>query len=278
MKDKLKELTIVDKKRLLEKEILKYKKVVVAYSGGVDSTLLLKVALDLLGKDNVIAATATSPTYTKEELEFAKEIASSFGIEHIVFQTEEFNDINFINNTEKRCYYCKKELFTKVNEIKERFKADVIMDGSNYDDSFDFRPGSIAEKEANIATPLKDAYFTKEDIRLYSKELSLVTYDYPSLACLSSRIPYNESITKEKIEMIEKAERYLKTLGFKNVRVRTSAFTARIEVDKDRLQLVLDNRESIINYLKKIGYVYITLDLEGFRSGSMNAVLKKSKK
>lgn len=264
-----------EKKKILHNEILKYKKVLIAYSGGVDSTLLLCVTAKLLGKENVIAATATSPTYTKQELELTKKITAEIGIKHVIFETEEFNNPDFVLNSEKRCYYCKKELFTKLHRLKKEFNCDVIMDGSNYDDLLDYRPGSIAEKEENIATPLKDAFFTKTDIRKYSKELSLITYNYPSLACLSSRIPYNEPITKEKLLMIEKGELFLRSLGFKNVRIRTYDKTARIEVEKEKLKRILKHKDKIISYLKSLGYIYITLDLEGYRTGSMNAVLKK---
>lgn len=275
---KTNDFTLKDKKELLKKDFLKYKKVLIAYSGGVDSTLLIKTASDALGKKNVIAATATSLTYTKSELKTAKELTKNIGIKHIIFKTDEFDDSNFINNSEKRCYYCKKELFSKMKELKKKYKCEVIMDGSNYDDISDFRPGSIAEKEANICTPLKNAYFTKNEIREFSKELGLKTYDFPSLACLSSRIAYNEKITGKKIEMIAKAEEFLKSFGFKNLRVRTSNLTARIEVDKENMGLILIKKDQIIKKLKSLGYVYITLDLDGFRSGSMNEVLKKSKK
>jgi len=252
--------------------------VLVAYSGGVDSTLLIRTASDVLGKKNVIAATATSLTYTKSELKTARELTGSIGIKHVVFKSEEFNDPNFINNSEKRCYYCKKELFKKMNELKKKYNCDVIMDGSNYDDISDFRPGSAAEKEAHIATPLKNANFTKNDIRAYSRELDLKTHDFPSLACLSSRIPYNEKITAGKIEMIAKAEEFLKSFGFKNLRIRTSELTARIEVDKENMGMILIKKDQIVEKLKSLGYAYITLDLEGFRSGSMNEVLKVVKK
>jgi len=151
------------------------------------------------------------------------------------------------------------------------------MDGSNYDDLSDFRPGSAAEKEANIATPLKNAYFTKNDIRAYSSELELKTHDFPSLACLSSRIPYNEKITVKKIDMIAKAEEFLKSFGFKNLRIRTSDLTARIEVDKESMGMILIKKDQIVKKLKSLGYVYVTLDLEGFRSGSLNEVLNNKK-
>src|SRR4030067_154545 len=156
MSSKIINISIDEKKELLKNEFLKYKKVLIAYSGGVDSTLLIKTASDALGRKNVVAATATSLTYTKSELKTAKELTKSIGVKHVIFRSEEFNDPNFINNSEKRCYYCKKELFKKMNELKKKYKCDVIMDGSNYDDLSDFRPGSAAEKEANIATPLKN--------------------------------------------------------------------------------------------------------------------------
>lgn len=266
-------LSIKEKIESLKKILLKYKKILLAYSGGVDSSLLLKVAVDTLGNENVIAATAYSPTYTEKELETAKNISKEFNIKHIIIMTNEFNNKNFIMNNKDRCYFCKKELFEKLGEIKDKYKCDIIMDGANYDDLKDFRPGSKAEKEHHILTPLKDALFTKKEIREYSKKLGLRTYNHPAIACLASRIPYDEKITDEKIKMIREGEEFLSKYGFENIRLRTSNKTARIEVDRNDFKKIIKNKEEIIKKLKSLGYLYITVDLEGFRSGSMNEVL-----
>lgn len=269
-------MLLVEKIELLKEDISKYGKVIIAYSGGVDSSLLLNAACNMLGPKNVIAVTATSPTYTDRELKTAKKIAKQLKVKHLVIKTCEFDNENFTKNTELRCYYCKDELFNKLNKIRSKYDCNVIMDGTNYDDKDDYRPGSKAEIEHNIATPLKTAYFTKDDIREYSKQLGLITHDYPTQACLSSRVPYYEKINKKKIKQIKKGEKFLSQYGFKNLRLRTSKTTARIEVDAEDLKKVLENRERIIKKLRSIGYDYITLDLEGFKSGSMNRVLRNN--
>lgn len=266
-------MDIKEKIESLKTILLKYKKILLAYSGGVDSTLLLKAAVDTLGNENVIAATAISPTYTEKELETAKKITKEFIVKHMIIKTYEFNNKNFIMNSKDRCYFCKKELFEKLGEIKDEYKCDIIMDGSNYDDLKDFRPGTKAEKEYHILTPLKDAFFTKKEIREYSKNLGLITYNHPAIACLASRIPYDEEITNENIKMIREGEEFLSEYGFNNFRLRTSNKTARIEVDKKDIKKIIKNKEKIIKKLKSLGYYYITVDLEGFRSGSMNEVL-----
>ncbi len=260
---------------LLKKELLKYKKILIAYSGGVDSSLLLKTGIDILGNNNIFAVTSTSSTYTKRELEFAKKLAKKLKVKHIIIKTDEFENKNFLNNTPLRCYWCKKELFEKLSGIKKKYRCDKIITGANYDDIKDFRPGTKAEKEYNIGTPLKKSFFTKEDIRTYSKQLGLETYDFPSLACLASRIPYNERITKKLVDKIGRAEDFLFKYGFRNLRVRTTGDAARLEVDQKDFDKVMKNKNEIIIGLKKIGYKFISLDLEGFRSGSMNIIINK---
>jgi uncharacterized protein len=271
-------MKLEEKISLLKRQLSEYKKILIAFSGGVDSSLLLKVSTDVLGSKNIIAATADSPTYTNEELKEAKKLTKSLRVKHIIFKTKEFNDENFINNPPLRCYYCKKELFGKLEAIREKYNCDMIIDGANYDDRNDHRPGTKAENEFKIQTPLKDAFFTKQDIREYSRQLKLKTHDAPSMACLASRIPYGEKITRQKIKMIDAGEKFLKALGIRVLRLRSTSDTARIEVNPEDFNKILNNKNSIIKKLKKIGYKYITLDLEGFRSGSMNEVLKKSQK
>ncbi|BCS81346.1 ATP-dependent sacrificial sulfur transferase LarE [Anaerocellum diazotrophicum] len=247
----------------------------IAYSGGVDSTFLVKVAYDVLG-DRVIAVTATSSTYPKRELNDAITFIKQVGAKHIVIESEELEIEGFNKNPVDRCYYCKKELFEKIWKVAKAHGIEYVADGSNFDDLNDFRPGMKAACELNVVSPLKVAGLTKEDIRKLSKEFGLPTWDKPAFACLSSRIPYGERITKEKLSMIEKAEEYLLGLGFKQVRVRYHQDKlARIEIGKDEMEKFLDIKliESVRNKFKELGFLYITLDLEGYRTGSMNLSL-----
>jgi len=246
----------------------------VAYSGGVDSSLLLKVACDVIGK-NVLAVVARSETYTKEEGESAIKFAKSIGVRYKVIGTNEFNDENFLSNPPERCYYCKKELFLKLKDIAKKENIKYVADGSNVSDMADFRPGTNASKELGIVSPLREAGFTKEDIRALSKQLKLPTWDRPALACLASRVPYGTRISKEILHKIEKGEKYLRSLGLKQVRVRHHGNLARIEVDKEHLcDLVEDGiADKIDRKFKGLGYNYVTIDLKGYRIGSMNEVL-----
>lgn len=249
-------------------------KVIIAFSGGVDSTFLLKVAADQLG-DNAIAVTATSETYPKEELEEAKLLAKTINANHIIIATEELSDERFLNNPPERCFYCKSELFTKLKEIAAQNATSFIIDGANMDDSKDFRPGHKAGKELGVRSPLKEAELTKDEIRQLSKELGLPTWDKPAFACLSSRFPYGHRITTDKLNQVHKAETFLRSKGFKTLRVRHHHDIARIEIQQPELSLFCQEplRSEIVSFLKEIGFTYITLDLEGFRSGSMNEVL-----
>lgn len=259
----------------LKKIIKKLNKVVIAYSGGVDSSFLLKVSIDTLGKENVIAVNAISPTYTKREREFAEKFAQNLGAKIIHIQTEEFQNENFIKNPPDRCFYCKRELFEKLEQIRRKFNFEHIIDGSNKDDEKDYRPGMKAKEIFNVISPLKEAGFTKKDIRRYSKKLSLPTWDNPALACLASRIPYGKKITDEKLKRIEKGEEFLWSIGFKQVRLRDYEEIARIEVDEKEIEKVIKNRKKIVQYLKGIGYKFVTVDLEGYRTGSLNLYIKK---
>lgn len=249
--------------------------VAVAYSGGVDSTFLVKVAYDVLG-EKVLAVTATSSTYPKRELEDAKKFIKQIGAKHIIIESKELEIEGFNKNPVDRCYYCKKELFEKMWKVAKAHGIEYVADGSNFDDLNDFRPGMKAACELNVVSPLKVAGLTKEDIRKLSKELGLPTWDKPAFACLSSRIPYGERITKEKLSMIEKAEEYLLGLGFKQVRVRYHQDKlARIEIGKDEMEKFLNINviESVRNKFKELGFLYVTLDLDGYRTGSMNLSL-----
>ena len=271
----------MEEKEKLEKlkDILKkLGKVLVAYSGGTDSTFLLKMAVDVLGKNNVLAVTGTSPIYIEEEKKISEKMAEDFGIKHIFVKTEQLKNKNFINNPVDRCYYCKKELFSKLEKVGKIYGFKNIIDGTNKDDEKDFRPGEKAKNFFNVYSPLKEAKIGKEEIRKLSKKLGLSTWNKPNMTCLATRIPYGEKITEEKLERISKGEKFLKKLGFINVRLRDYDTIARIEVEIDNFKKLFECRERIIKYLKKIGYIYITFDLEGFRSGSMNEVILKWKK
>lgn len=248
--------------------------VVVAYSGGVDSTFLLKIAHGVLG-DKVLAVVARSSTYQKKEYEQALELARIIGVRLKVINTEELNDPMFISNPPERCYYCKKELFARLKDIAKKMGYSDVIYGATMSDLGDFRPGANAAHELGIRAPLHEAGFTKEEIRELSKEIGLSTWDKPAMACLASRFPYGEKITNEKLHIVEQAEEYIGSLGFRNVRVRVYNKLARIEVDKSQVEdFLLDSaKRKIIKRLKDLGFTYVTLDLEGYRTGSMNEAL-----
>lgn len=252
----------------------------VAFSGGVDSTFLLKIALEVLGKDKVLAVSAKSETYPGEELESSKEIAKEFGVKHLVIQSEELNIPQFKMNPSDRCYYCKTELFQKLKDVAKERGLNFVVDGTNYDDIGDHRPGMKALGELGIRSPLKEAMMTKEDIRYFSRKMSLRTWNKPSFACLASRFPYGKEITKEKLSIVDKAERFLRGLNFKQVRVRHHGEIARIELEKKDIGTFISKGllDKVIKKFKELGFLYVTLDLEGYRTGSMNEPLKRDTK
>ena len=257
------------------KEILaSFGDLLVAYSGGVDSSLLLQVSHDVLGK-KVLAVIAQSKTYTKEEGNSAVKYAQKLGVRYQVIHTDEFNDERFISNPPERCYYCKKELFSRLSSIAKIERIKHIADGSNVSDLSDYRPGAKALNEYGIKSPLRDAGFKKDDIRKLSRELKIPAWNKPALACLASRIPYGTRISSDVLGKIENGERFLKGLGFKQVRVRHHGDLARIEVDKcDIASLVEDGTaDKIDKKFKSLGYHFVTIDLEGYRTGSMNETL-----
>lgn len=248
---------------------------VVAFSGGVDSSFLLKIAKDTLPKKDALAVTAVSETYTGSELKQAKRFAKRLGVRHKIIFTNELEDKNFTKNPIDRCYYCKKELFGRLAEIARKEGLNYAIDASNIDDARDYRPGSRAKKEFGIRSPLMEAGFSKKDIRKYSRKLKLETADMPSMACLASRFPYGEKINKKALKKIEAAEAFIKRQGVSQVRVRCHNNIARIEVEKENIKIFVNERicDKITQQLKQLGFKYIALDLEGYRSGSLNEVL-----
>ncbi len=247
----------------------------VAFSGGVDSTFLLKSASLVLPADKILAVTAYSATYPKEELLLAKNIARAFGVKHKVINTRELEDRRFAGNPVNRCYFCKKELFGRLKCMAKRLKLNFVADASNISDKYDFRPGNKAKKEFKVRSPLVEAGFSKEDIRLLSKKLGLATWNKPAMACLASRIPYGRKITSSILARINKAEVFLRQLGFLQVRLRHYNGLCRIEVPNSEIPRILTKHDLIVEKLKKLGYNYITVDLEGYRTGSLNEVIKQ---
>ncbi|MBN7772219.1 ATP-dependent sacrificial sulfur transferase LarE [Clostridium aminobutyricum] len=264
-------MDMYEKLESLKSNIRSLESVAVAFSGGVDSSFLLKVAYDVLG-ENVVAVTARSSTYPEREYREAVEFAESYGIRHQVIVSEELEVEGFSDNPINRCYLCKNELFTKIKDIAQKANLKNVIEGSNYDDLADFRPGLAAVSELGIASPLREALLTKEEIRVLSKEMGLKTWDKPSFACLSSRFPYGEKITVERLRMIDQAEQFLLDLGFKQVRVRYHGDIARIEIHEKEFAKLLNPEITQIIYtqFQQIGFLYAALDLKGYRTGSMN--------
>ncbi|MFQ7090398.1 MAG: ATP-dependent sacrificial sulfur transferase LarE [Coprococcus sp.] len=248
--------------------------VAVAFSSGVDSTFLLKVAHDVLG-DKAIAVTAVSCSFPERELNEAKKFCAENGIQHIVCESEELDIDGFRQNPKNRCYLCKHELFEKVWNIAKENGLNAVAEGSNMDDNGDYRPGLVAVKELGVSSPLRAAELNKQEIRELSKELGLSTWNKQSFACLSSRFVYGETINEEKLGMVEKAEQLLLDLGFYQVRVRIHDKMARIEILPSEFEKLLAEgiREKVYNYFKELGFTYVTLDLGGYRTGSMNETL-----
>lgn len=247
--------------------------VVVAYSGGVDSAFLLKVAHDTLGS-RALAVTAVSPSLAEAEREEAQDIAREIGAAHVLIDSHEVEDPRYLANTAQRCYFCKDEVYGLLTDYARTHDYQAVVDGANLDDLKDMRPGRRAAKEQGILSPLVDAGLTKADIRALSRELGLSTWDKPAMACLSSRIPYGTSITLESLSHVEKAEFYLRPLGLTQLRVRHYGDTARLEVAPEDFSTILAHRQEIVARLQGLGFTYVTLDLDGYRMGSLNQALK----
>ncbi len=246
----------------------------IAYSGGVDSTFLITVAYQELG-DHALAVTATSSTYPRKELKEAERYAQKLGIPHVVIHSEELDIDGFMQNTPDRCYYCKKELFQKIQRIAKKHHLAYVLDGSNADDISDYRPGAKAKEELGVKSPLQDVGLTKKEIRELSKEMRLDTADKPALACLASRFPYGTPITAELLKQVDAAEAFLGSLGVRSCRVRYHGTIARIEVLPPDFPIILTHATEIIKQFKDLGFTYITLDIEGYRTGSLNEVLPR---
>ena len=251
--------------------------VLVACSGGVDSVLLAAVAARVLG-DKAVAATAVSASLASGELDDARAAAVAAGIRHLEVPTGELDNPAYAANATDRCFHCKDTAYGTFKELARREDLAVIIDGTNADDASDFRPGRRAAREHGIRSPLAEAGMTKPEIRDWARELGVAVWDKPAAACLSSRVPYGSPVTLEKLTRIDRAESALKALGFRQCRVRDHGTVARIEIDPAMVAKLLETREAVVAALKQAGFAYVSLDLEGFRSGSMNEVVQANLK
>lgn len=254
-------------------------RVLIAFSAGVDSAFLLKVASIVL-PGRTLAVTATSPTYPKRELKQAKQIAGQLNLRIKIIRSQELENPKFAKNPSDRCYYCKRELFQKLKQIADKEKIRYVLDGSNIDDKKDWRPGNKAKRQLRVRSPLMEAGLTKQDIRSLSRSLGLRTWNKPALACLASRFPYGSKITRSALRRVEKGEDFLRELGFEQVRLRHYDDLARIEVEKQKIKHLFNSNLShrLRDRLKKLGYNHVVVDLEGYREGSMNRTKSRFRK
>jgi uncharacterized protein len=271
----------------LKTYLKKFNKVIVAFSGGIDSYFVLKTAVDSLGNEHVLAVTGDSPSLKESEREQTALLAKNIGVRHKVIFTEEMSNPNYYNNPQNRCFFCKDELYKRLDELKKETGFDIILDGTNFDDMSDYRPGYQASKNHGIISPLVELKFTKVEIRNTARSIGLEIWDKPSSPCLSSRIPYGQKVTLEKLSLIEKAEEVLKQLGFRDYRVRhfeipqngneTKLKLAKIDIANGEIVEMFDSSllKQVNEKLKSIGYDFVTLDIGGLKSGSMNMKVKK---
>lgn len=270
---------MLEKLEQLQALFAEMERALIAYSGGVDSTLVAKIAADVLG-DRAIAVTAVSPSLLPEELEDAQIQAAQIGIAHKIIQTHEMDNPNYTANPVNRCYFCKSELHDTLKPLAKQLGYPYIVDGVNADDLRDYRPGIQAAKERGVRSPLAELGVTKAEVRQLSQQLSLPWWDKPAQPCLSSRFPYGEEITVSKLQRVGRAEIYLRKLGWQNLRVRSEGDTARIELMPDRIKdfVAQTDLATLTEVFQSYGFVYITLDLEGYRSGKLNQVLPLEQK
>ena len=267
-------MLLQDKRLNLESGIFKLESAVVAFSGGIDSTLVLAVANKVLN-GRVLAVTAKSDSVPERELRAAKDLTQALDIDHKVIRTEEMSSPDYLKNPGNRCYYCKSELYTKLAMVSSQYKITSILNGINLDDLGDHRPGILAAKEAGIISPLVESQLNKQDVRNLARDMGLTNWEKPALACLSSRIPYGQPVTAKKLSMIDEAEEIFLEEGFKEVRVRHYGDMARIELLKAEIPILMKNGlyKKTMNRLKNIGFQKITIDPEGYRSGNLNEAL-----
>jgi len=267
--------TLDDKLEKLREILQELGSAAIAFSGGTDSALLLQVAADVLGADRVVAVTGRSDSIARSELESSRDLAEAMGVEHVVLDTDEFDDPNYTQNPTNRCYFCKDHLYTQMAGFVKRRNIAAILSGTNADDRGDYRPGLHAADEHGVRAPLAEAGLTKADVRDLSRRYGLPTHDKPASPCLSSRIPYGEAVTSEKLRMIEAAEAYLHDMGIRECRVRHHGQLARIEVPQEWLPKLAEDEHAtrVDAYFRDLGFQYVSLDLRGFRSGSLNEVI-----
>lgn len=271
-------MQLAEKYQNLKQSLAELDSVVIAFSGGVDSTFLLRVATDVLGSEKVLALTATSPTYPRFEFEQSQKLAADIGVAQLVIESNELEIPGFAENTPRRCYHCKHELFSRCLQKAEKTGYRAVLDGSNLDDLNDYRPGRDALKELQIISPLLDAELGKDEIRQLSKQLGLPTWNKQPFACLSSRFPYGTQITPERLQLIDRCESWLRQQNFVNYRVRYHDQMARIEVAPAEINRLLDEdlRQQLVAEFKSAGFTYVSLDLQGYRTGSMNETLPET--
>ena len=272
------QVQLQEKKRHLESILRDMGSLLVAYSGGVDSAFLAVEAARELG-DRALAVTAVSPAMPEREIKEASELARLWGMRHLVIDTDEMSDANYVANGPRRCYYCKIELYSRLRPIAQAQGIGWIANGANLDDLGDYRPGLKAANEHGVRSPLVEARLYKSEIRDLSQELGLPTWDKPALACLSSRVPYGTPIVLEDLKRIDQAEEFLRSLGLRQVRVRHHDKIARIEVSPEEIGLLAQEqiRQQVVDRFRALGYLYVTLDLAGYRTGSLNEALKPPK-